>query len=129
MNNDQFLTTYDRGTLQQLETPRLNIENESIGQTIAVEVLRALDARGLTPQMYNDLSDADWEDLIRIVVATIPGAEKLSWHDQYSAANLGGNFFEHGYETILVNTSETDKVVLQDVLILEPVVIEPISDV
>lgn len=114
--NDNYdaLTTYDRDQL--IQSQKLNVSDERAGQVVAFEMLRHLKAAyGEDVTAYNNMTEEEWTAIKVVVLNSAkhhPNArvDLLSSGDLDIAYNLGGNYFEHGYVTILDGTSPADKI-------------------
>jgi hypothetical protein len=93
--------------------------DEHAAQCVAIETVRGWLASGLTLDEYNAISETDWPVLLRQVTDEAVGRARLNvtapvgrlTPDQViSAANIGTNFFEHGYNTIMAGIGNLDKI-------------------
>ena len=117
-SNVDFVNTFDRNALCVSTRILMNIaphEDEHAAQTIALEMLRVLLATGMTPAQYNLTTEAEYQAFVNEartrgkfnINAPVPF---LSEGDVQSAANVGGNYFEHGYDFIMNGISQGNKI-------------------
>jgi len=111
--NYDLLLNYEQNAL--IESQKLNAVDEHAGQVVAIETLRELKSMGITVQQYNDMTTEEWDAAqVRAVgrAKLHPTAriDMLMAGDLVNAGNLGGNYFEHGYSTIISGTPLGDKI-------------------
>ena len=91
-------------------------DKEFFGQCLAVEFLRSLMARGLSVDDYNNMSDEyryaelGMEAWTRARLNPFALTTTLSITEALAAVGLGGNFFEHGYQTTIDNQSAENRI-------------------
>lgn len=118
VNEVNYVVDYDQNQL--LQTVRVlnsssSAENEFAAQCIAVEMLRNLLASGMSVDDYNNMSAEDWENRKALAVTAaslnVVATEVNHLNDtqKESAANIGGNYFEHGYLFILSNVQQNER--------------------
>lgn len=116
-NNVDALNFYDNAA--GLTVPQLSVHDpalEHAAHCLAFETLREIVSRVITVEQYNAMDDATWADVKAESVkrakrnpSSSRQIQQLSESDIEGACNLGGNYFEHGYTTIIGNTSAPDK--------------------
>ena len=111
--NFELLLNYENNAL--VESQKLNAANEHAAQVVAMETVRELKSLGITVQQYNDMTTEDWDAAQARAVARAklhPTArvDLLTSGDLSGAGNLGGNYFEHGYNAIIAGTPAGDKI-------------------
>jgi type IV pilus biogenesis protein CpaD/CtpE len=116
LTNYEVMLNYEQNAL--IESQNLHATNEHAAQVVAMETLRELKSMGITVQQYNDMTTEDWDAVQARAVARArlhPTArvDLLNASDLVSAGNLGGNFFEHGYSTIIAGMQQGDKVMFR----------------
>ena len=116
-SNTDLLVAFDEDQLIQstriLEAARA--EHEHCAQSIAIEMLREIKARVATPDDYNNMTTEEYDSA---VAAAVERAKRLATTQVHlltateivAAANLGGNFFEHGYVSLMAGIQAEDKV-------------------
>lgn len=109
--NAQILIEYDANA--SITSSRLNAVDEQAAQVIAFETLRGLRLSLITVAAYNNLSDANWVIFVGEAANRaddVPGCniQALSQSEVFGAANLGGNYFEHGYQVIIDGQNPAD---------------------
>jgi len=118
VSNVDLINTYD-GNFQVVSTRILPDvapdTDEFAAQCLALETLRSLIASGMTVEQYNALDEPGWQAIIadsyaRSRLNVNAPAAILSENDRNAAANIGGNYFEHGYVTIMAGVQQADKV-------------------
>lgn len=110
-DNARVLATYDTDQGKVSVARILGLHDpkprEWAAQCVAMETLRALMASGISIAAYNDMGFPEWAALAFAArdqaAARVPGAPvgELADDEVLNAANIGGNYFEHGYDTIL----------------------------
>lgn len=114
--NAELITAFDNDDAIQapkMLSPQPGNAMEHACQCIAIEVLRTLIDSGLTVQEYNDLESAAWDAIISESVAraelvtTAPVAACFAAHPGVGG-NYGGNYFEHGYSTVIAGIQPGD---------------------
>lgn len=116
MTNAEVLAAFDAN--QSVKSTRVfgaDVTNvkEHGAQCLAFETLRGLLVDGVTIDQYNQMSNADWQARVvaaanRMKVYDRPGFNALSTavsNEWDAAANIGGNYFEHGYEFIMAGST------------------------
>lgn len=114
MTNAEVLAAYDAN--QSVKSSRIfgaDVSNvrEHGAQCLAFETLRGLLADGVTVDQYNNMSDAEWKQRVsaaatRMRVYDRPGFNSLNNANEWeAAANMGGNYFEHGYDFIIAGST------------------------
>lgn len=117
-NNQDLVNTYDGNF--QVESTRIlpdiaPHDDEHAAQCVAIETLRSLMALGITPQQYNEMVEADWQAVIadsksRAALNINAPVAHLTDSDIQGAANIGGNYFEHGYLVVMAGINSLDKI-------------------
>lgn len=120
ISNVDLLNTYDRNAL--VTSTRVlggdaSDAQEHAAQCLAFEMLRELLASGLTVRQYNDMTDEAWEKLCmvaktRAALNINAPVAKLTPNQCDAACNIGGNYFEHGYQFIMDGISQENKMTL-----------------
>ena len=78
-------------------------------------MLRTLLGTGMTAQQYNDMTDEAYQAAVDESVkrAKLNINAPVSALDSYqiaAAANIGGNYFEHGYVALMAGIQAADKI-------------------
>ena len=109
MNLDEVVAAYDAD--QEITACKMfqDTAKEYHGQCIAVEVCREFLITGLTLEGWNAMVDEyPWFEMCvngwaRGRTNTSASSEGFTISDVLTAANYAGNYFEHGFDTIVAN--------------------------
>lgn len=115
-NNVQLIEQFDAN--MPIQSPRLFLANtpqEHAAQCVAVETCRSLMAGGFSIAAYNDMTGIAWYGLVleavtRAAMNLSANIHALELQHAITGADLGGNFFEHGYTTIMGNTQQSQQI-------------------
>jgi hypothetical protein len=116
-SNTDLINTYD-GNFLVTSTNALGgvtPQKEHAAQCLAIEVLRSLIATGMSVADYNNLPELEWTAICETAFAraalniNAPLAS-LTVQEHTAACNLGGNYFEHGYQFIMDGVQPQDKI-------------------
>lgn len=117
-NNEDAMNAYDIA-VGNIQVPHLVVsqpDREHASHCVAFEILRGIMAAVPDAAAYNNMSEAQYEQLcaeakVRASLNPTSALETqgLTVDDINQCCNLGGNYFEHGYVTIIGNTSQEDR--------------------
>lgn len=119
LTNIEAINAYDAN--QQLDTTNVLAlesphDDEHAAQCVVFEMLRELMATGMTPAQYNDMSQDDYDAAVQRAVyraalnVNAPVMSSLDNYGREAAANIGGNYFEHGYAALLNAMAPSERI-------------------
>jgi hypothetical protein len=123
VTNKALLNYYDHSTQTQVPNQQAEAgtpEAHHAMHCLIFEVLRGWMGTGLTVAEYNNMEEVAWLALrasvcaaavirAKLNPASAADAARLTANDLEAACNIGDNYFEHGYTTIIDGTPAGDR--------------------